>query len=485
MYHERCNLQLVAAVAVCAYIIFGFSVIDLDLLFQIRLGLDGNPFQNWSILERISIPLSGSTQVNFGWLAQDLFAEVWILFGQAGLFWLRALAICGIVGLILKSAGPGGIFALLVVSPLIATNSTLRPQLLVLVLYAILLAILSTRVFSQRRAIIIAVFIPPLWHAIHSSLPLGIAVVMCSLIDTGILALLVKKVRAFFSSTDRSLNSFTIGSNSQAASLVPGLVFILSAALTLLVVPPSFPEVWQMMIQNKAIARDLLQVSEWMPSWHPSVFEAVSALVIVGPLLLVAVGRGSICRPFRLACLGLFIASIFSARIAVFFALTVVPCVAPFFVRSFPKGVALASRRINAAVPLLITIIGLGYAALASRVVFKREGIPAAQIRTLADNLEVRRIYNYREWSGPLALLGRRDWQLFIDGRLYLYDKASWQLYDQIARGDLGALEAEDFDALFLHPSYHAALIEAVSHSSHWREQREPEGQARIFSRVR
>ena len=83
------------------------------------------------------------------------------------------------------------------------------------------------------------------------------------------------------------------------------------------------------------------------------------------------------------------------------------------------------------------------------------------------------RIYNYREWGGPLILAGHPDWQVAIDGRLYLYDESDWDRYNSAALGEVPVAELEEQyqpDAFFLKPSFHVNLIELLSETPRWRE---------------
>jgi hypothetical protein len=72
------------------------------------------------------------------------------------------------------------------------------------------------------------------------------------------------------------------------------------------------------------------------------------------------------------------------------------------------------------------------------------------------------RIFNYREFGGALEYVGYPDWRVFIDGRLYLYDDKTWEVYHRAALGnDLSLVErlVSEHDLFILHSSYHKALI--------------------------
>jgi hypothetical protein len=81
------------------------------------------------------------------------------------------------------------------------------------------------------------------------------------------------------------------------------------------------------------------------------------------------------------------------------------------------------------------------------------------------------RIYNYREYGGPLIFAGYPDWQVGLDGRLYLYDKAVWRDYNNAALGKVPLQELvarHQPDAFFLHPRFHKQLIEMLRRSQAW-----------------
>jgi hypothetical protein len=83
------------------------------------------------------------------------------------------------------------------------------------------------------------------------------------------------------------------------------------------------------------------------------------------------------------------------------------------------------------------------------------------------------RIYNYREWGGPLILAGHPDWQVAIDGRLYLFGEDDWRAYHEAALGRISPDELArryNVDAFFLHPSYHHRLIARLRETGSWRE---------------
>jgi hypothetical protein len=87
---------------------------------------------------------------------------------------------------------------------------------------------------------------------------------------------------------------------------------------------------------------------------------------------------------------------------------------------------------------------------------------PIHLFRELKTEYPRAKIFNYREFGGALEYVGYPDWRVFIDGRLYLYDDKTWEVYHRAALGkDLPLVERliSEHDLFILHSSYHKALI--------------------------
>src|SRR4029077_16152074 len=123
-----------------------------------------------------------------------------------------------------------------------------------------------------------------------------------------------------------------------------------------------------------------------------------------------------------------------------------------------------------------VLVVGLGLIVVAPTVVHSKvmaSELPMEGIDRLKEALPSGRIYNYREWGGPLILAGSPEWQAAIDGRLYLFPLADWIRYQDAALGAVSLAElVKEYrpDAFFLRPSFHQALIAQLRQSSDWRE---------------
>jgi len=104
--------------------------------------------------------------------------------------------------------------------------------------------------------------------------------------------------------------------------------------------------------------------------------------------------------------------------------------------------------------------------------IFDKE-IPIRGVLKLKEFLLKGKIYNYREWGGPLIFEGAPNWKVAIDGRLYLFKKAEWKEYFEAALGEIplhNLIEKHHPDAFFLRPSFHGQLIRELRRSFEWRE---------------
>ncbi|MDV7394129.1 hypothetical protein RZS08_22300, partial [Arthrospira platensis SPKY1] len=96
---------------------------------------------------------------------------------------------------------------------------------------------------------------------------------------------------------------------------------------------------------------------------------------------------------------------------------------------------------------------------------------PVELLQTTVPKIEAGLVVNYREWSGIIQWASRGRLQTLIDGRLYLFDREDWLLYDQIALGQLSVDKLEEVFspvAFIVHCQYHAALIELLELSPRW-----------------
>jgi hypothetical protein len=121
---------------------------------------------------------------------------------------------------------------------------------------------------------------------------------------------------------------------------------------------------------------------------------------------------------------------------------------------------------------ILVLLIVLAIPALPTSTVL-HSGLPLEGMTRLKTALPSGRIYNYRQWGGPLIWTGYPQWQVAIDGRLYLYSEKEWEGYNKAALGKVPLrelVEEHKPDAFFLRPSFHQKLMTLLKQSPAWRE---------------
>ncbi len=75
--------------------------------------------------------------------------------------------------------------------------------------------------------------------------------------------------------------------------------------------------------------------------------------------------------------------------------------------------------------------------------------------------------------GGPLILANSPAWQVAIDGRLGIFDRAQWEEYYATALGKVTIRELvrrHRPDAFFLRRGFHGPLIESLQQARQWRE---------------
>jgi hypothetical protein len=439
---------------------------DVDLFWQIRLGQLTLERGQLVTADPFTYTHQGEPQPAIYWLAQ---------LGCAGLHELGSWPLLRLINALLlaaafilpalssqtqagdKAEALSSIIAAVVLCFLAGlSNSSVRPQSIALLGFAILLAVTRSH-WSIGRKLLVLVPTLLLWQNCHPSTSLGVLVV-------GALAAtnLVRWLR------DRN-QSF----------LWQNWVILLVVALSQFATPMS-TDVLRVSRLNLEIARDWLAVTEWLPPWDPSVRGAMLPFwVALGVCSLLAL---RLWRSIRLedACLFLLLTALTftAARFALFWAVAMIPilvrwleAVRPPTLFHWPDG------PVSWPVALPLLLLSLAGAAVAPRVLPRPvidPEIPLDGIRALRSKLTAGRIYNYREWGGPLILEGASDWRIAIDGRLYLFDdRTEWEEYEKAA---LGLVPVEELvrrhrpDAFFLRPTYHAELVSLLRAAPDWPE---------------
>jgi hypothetical protein len=330
------------------------------------------------------------------------------------------------------------------------TNSSLRPQSFALFCFAVLLAVTHS---ECRLRIKLLVLIPVLvfWQNCHPSVVLGLV------------ALAGWGASVWFDPEKRweVISIFTL------------------VALAQLGTPMGW-EVFEVSRTNVQISRDYLEVSEWLPPWSPVALHAMLVFWfgLAFSISLLVILRLKVRRSDFLQFVLMTVLSLYASRFALFWALAMVPVwarwieeVRPLYLFNWTGGDPV-QRPAWAVLLILVLLIVLAIPALPTSTVL-HAGLPLEGMTRLKTALPSGRIYNYRQWGGPLIWTGYPQWQVAIDGRLYLYSEKEWEGYNKAALGKVPLrelVEEHKPDAFFLRPSFHQKLMTLLKQSPAWRE---------------
>jgi hypothetical protein len=441
---------------------------DVDIYWQVRLGQLMLDQGHLVTADPFTFTHPEAAVPCVGWLAQIIFASLYNLSSWRGVQIAHVVLFAGAFWVAGRSAVDGasreprglGLFSLLCALFLgfIAggSNSMVRPQSFGIFCFAVLLYVVQSNWRFRSRALLLLPLLL-IWQNTHPSV----------LIGGGAVAAL-----AGAHWLDRLR-----GSRSAAPWGITGIVVLVALAQF------ATPMGWRILETSAAnvhVARDLLGVSEWMPPWDPSVRGAM-----VGFGLAAAITIGLLIRlRFRVRledaalCAALALLSLTAARFVLFWAVAMVPVWSRWIEQSKPDGVFgwQGDRPVGRIRSALLTGFGVPLALVLPSLLqggVVDEFALGAGITRLREVTPHGRIYNYREWGGPLILAGHPDWQVAIDGRLYLFGEEHWHAYHEAAMGRVAPDDLArryDVDAFFLHPSYHHRLIEQLRAAGTWRE---------------
>jgi hypothetical protein len=259
---------------------------------------------------------------------------------------------------------------------------------------------------------------------------------------------------------------------------LPTALALLAAVST--VATPMGAEVFAGSARNSEISRSL-EISEWMPLWHPAAREAGAKtvwLALAVSLILLIRARKQVRLEELATVVVLAAASTAFYRMSLFFAVAMVPVWSRWIHAAWSDapGAAASDRPVGRLAASAIMAAALSGALLVPWLLGLNpldRRLPLSAAGRLHE-LGVRGvIYNYREWGGPLIFTGYPDWKVTIDGRLYLFEPEEWDRYAKIAAGRVPLAQVEQQyrpDAFFLRPSYHEGLIDLLRASDGWEE---------------
>jgi hypothetical protein len=446
---------------------FGFlvemrGVQDVDLFWQLRYGQ--------IMLETSSLYKTDSfSYTHFGqrvpciyWLSQLIYAVLFRLGSWRAVLIVHSLIFAlafGIAGQIARNGGAGlfGLSAAMALGFLTGlTNAEVRPTSFGLCCFATLLMLVSAELrWWVRLPLVLLTAV--IWQNLHPSVLLG-AIAVAGLVTADWVVCL------------------RFGGRPKPWGLTLLVPFI---ALCQFATPMGIG-IMVTSRDNLKVARSWVGESEWLPPWDPAVdLSAIAifwiALGITIVLLMLLRERVSLRQWLTLAIMTAL--ALYATRFALFWGLTMVPIWADWIDSIKAKGSfewgddplpRWALKSVLAGVAVLVLLVP---ATLQSSVFDDR--LPLEGIRHLKVALPEGRIYNFRQWGGPLILEGGAEWKVAIDGRLFMYTNwKEWQEYRDAASGQVSLdelLRRHRPDAFFLHPVFQKPLVQALRGARKWK----------------
>jgi hypothetical protein len=435
---------------------------DVDLFWQLRYG------QN--ILETCSLYQTDLfSYTHFAervpciyWLAQVIYAALFRLGSWRALLILHSLIFAsafGITGQFARKAGAGpfSVSAAMVLGFLTGlTNSELRPTSFALCSFAILLVLVSGKL-RWRVKLPLVLLTALLWQNTHPSVLVGAIAVAGLVIADWIDCLRERGRRKPW-----------------------GLTLLLPLIALCEFATPMGIGILATSRDNLRVARIWLRESEWLPPWDPAVDVAAIAIFWIAlgiTIVLLTLVRKRISLRQWLTLGSMTLLAMYATRFALFWGLAMTPIWADWIETITAKGAFQwgddpVPRRAFWAVlvggALLVLIVP---ATLQSSIFDER--LPLDGIRLLKIALPEGRIYNFRQWGGPLILEGSPQWKVAIDGRLFVYtNRQEWQEYHDAATGRVSLddlVRRHQPDAFFLHPVFQQPLVKALRGTRHWK----------------
>ncbi|MBI3944548.1 MAG: hypothetical protein HY321_01385 [Armatimonadetes bacterium] len=441
-------------------------VFDVDVFWQIRLGQLMRERRALVTEDPFTYTHAGQPVPTIGWLAQLGLAGAHGLGGWPLVHLLNALLLAAafaVAGWSAMSHEGGRRPSLVAVACAVVlgflvslSNCDVRPQSFGLLCFALFLHVCGTGRPWPRRVPLLALILV-VWQNSHPSMSL--AMVAAGALAAGT-ALERRRGRP-----GRSVRAYAGG--------------LALAGVSQLATPMGFG-IFAVSARNVEVSRLWLGVSEWLPPWSEPVRAPMAMFWVALAFSLALMIR--LRRQLRWDDALLFIAAtavaLSAARFGLFWGLAMVPVWARWFEEGKPPHLLRwrGEARLAGRPCLLAGVVGLVVLLAVPprlRGSLMHAELPVQGVARLERALPQGRVYNFREWGGPLILAGSPRWQVAMDGRLYVFDRADWREYFQAARGEipLGALLARHRpDAFFLSPRHQRGLVRQIREARGWRE---------------
>ncbi|MCG3136294.1 MAG: hypothetical protein HJJLKODD_00120 [Phycisphaerae bacterium] len=470
---------------------------DNDISWQIKLGqlmwergdlIRHDPF---------TYTHAGDAVPTVGWLAQYLF---YLCYSSGGWYLAHLLAIvllvtgfitAGVLGCDRQDDTPprsvvvGMTVALGYLAA--ATNLGMRPQLIALCCFALLLWIGWRRSITTWKLFGYALPLLLFWQNCHPSIITGAVALGPIMVWRWFDFMVLRKKGNDQSAWAEAHGSEKSDIRTGTIADRPKAPWILTILLLLIgLVQFATPEGGQIFAVSKInliVSRDWLRAEEWLPAFDPAVAGRVPFFWVglaVSLALIARLRRGITIEEYLLfgvmSALGLY-----AARFVVFWAVAMIPlwmrwlelAIPTHWFREIgPSWPAARWRWVLSGATILTLIIPPLTRAATVMSLFHRD-LPLAGIAFLKEHVPAGRIYNYREYGGPLILEGYPQWQVAIDGRLYIFTREDWREYNRAARGEIPIamlIEKHQPAAFFLRSTFDRQLIVLLKNEPDWYE---------------
>jgi hypothetical protein len=435
---------------------------DVDLFWQLRYG---QILLNTSSLYKkdlFSYTHFGERVPCIYWLAQLVYAVLFRVGSWRALLIVHSMVFAvafGIAGQIARKggAGPFGVSAAMALGFLTGlTNSELRPTSFGLCSFATLLLLVSGEL-RWRVRLPLVLLTALVWQNSHPSVLVG-AIAVAGLV------------------TADWINCLRCRGHRKPRGLTLLVIFI---ALSQFATPMGIGII-ETSRDNLRVARSWLRESEWLPPWDPAVDPSAIAIFWIAlglTIVLLVLVRKRVSLRQWLTLVSMTLLALYATRFVLFWGLAMIPVWADWIETIKDKssfqwgGDPVSPRALIAVLVGGMFLVLLVPASLQSSIFDDR--LPLDGIRLLKDAVPEGRIYNFRQWGGPLIFEGSPDWKVAIDGRLFVYTNwDEWQEYRHAATGRIPLVDLvrrHRPDAFFLHPVLQKPLVEALRGARNWK----------------
>jgi hypothetical protein len=435
---------------------------DVDLFWQLKYGQNMLETSSFYKIDSFSYTHFGQRIPCIYWLSQLFYAVLFRLGSWRALLIVHSLIFAvafGLAGQIGRNggAGPFSVSAAMALGLLTGlTNSEIRPTSFALCCFAILLVLVSGKLRWRVRVPLVLLTVL-VWQNTHPSVLVG-AIAVAGLVTAD-----------------------WIDSLRHEGRRKPwGLTLLLAMIVLCQFATPMGIGILATSRDNLRVARYWLRETEWLPPWDPAVDLSALAFFWIAlgiTIVLVAFVRKRIPLRQWLTLGSMTSLALYATRFALFWGLAMIPLWADWIESIKAKGSfqwgddPVPRRALMAVLAGGALLVLVGPATLQSSIFDER--LPLEGIRLLKVALPEGRIYNFRQWGGPLIFEGSPRWKVAIDGRLFVYtNRQEWHEYFGAATGRVSLddlVRRHQPDAFFLHPAFQKPLVDALRGTRNWK----------------